>query len=412
MGGENSFVPSQIRLMRILFIHNTIPTYWAPFFKLLDQEFDNIRFIFTFLEASAITYGEEPRNTFDRLGLRDAKLCKAYFPQVVPSLLEGIPFALPKYLFTDDFDVIHDNIQSFKIILSLFASVVRRKPLITWTEQWYEFDRTLFGRLKSLILATVLRKSSAVLVPGVKAREFVHKFQIDPAKVFTMPDVSLLELSTAPQKAHEFKESHGIAQKKMILYVGRLIERKGVQHLINAFSVLCEERDDAVLVIVGQGPFMQSLQELANSTAAPKSIFFLGRVGTEELATIYSVSTICVVPSVSHTKRETDGVVLNEPWGFAVNEAMQFGKPVIATEAVGAAYDMITDGKNGFMVPERDEIKLYEKLKILIEDKELRDQMGVESRNLIASHYQYADMIAGFVAALEYVFACNTKRTH
>src|SRR5665647_1340436 len=102
----------QSRSLKILFVHNTIPTYWAPFFKLLDGAFDNITFVFTFLEASAVIYGQEHLDTFDRLDLKDARVCRAYFSKVFPPLLEGIPLGLLKYLFTDDFDVIHDNLES------------------------------------------------------------------------------------------------------------------------------------------------------------------------------------------------------------------------------------------------------------------------------------------------------------
>ena len=70
---------------------------------------------------------------------------------------------------------------------------------------------------------------------------------------------------------------------------------------------------------------------------------------------------------------------------------MLCGKPVIATDAVGAAYDLIEEGRNGFLVPERDEHALYEKLKLLVGDEKLVRQMGAESRRIIDERYQYAE---------------------
>jgi hypothetical protein len=160
---------------KILFIHNAVTTYRAPFFELLDNKFD-IRFVFTFPEASDIIYGESYQHTLSELKLRDAKVCKRYLSNALPFFSEGIPLELMNYLFAGDFDVIVDNLQSIKILLSLLASVIRKKPLIVWTEQWYDFERSFSGKLKSLILAIVLRKSSAILVAGVKAREYVYKF--------------------------------------------------------------------------------------------------------------------------------------------------------------------------------------------------------------------------------------------
>jgi len=388
--------------LKILFIHNAITTYRAPFFKLLDEEF-NIEFIFTYLEASDIIYGQDHRNTLSDLKLKDARVCKAYFSQRIPLFSEGIPLGLVAHLLTDDFDVLVDNLQSFKILLSLIGSALRRKPLILWTLQWYNFDLTFSGRLKSLVLATALKKSSAILVPGVKQREFVCQFQIDPHKVFLLPNASTIKFDEGTlQKVIKFKESYEIADKEIILYVGRLVERKGVEYLIKAFAKLRSERDDVVLVVAGDGPLKSSLQELANDLAISDSAIFLGLVDRAELPAYYCASAVCVVPSVTHAKKE--------PWGLVLNEAMQFGKPVIATEAVGAAHDLIKDGRNGFVIPERDEIALYEKLNLLFDDGQLRQQMGVASKKIIDEHYQYADMVKGFSAAMRYVCRDNEKK--
>ncbi len=86
---------------------------------------------------------------------------------------------------------------------------------------------------------------------------------------------------------------------------------------------------------------------------------------------------------------------------------MLCGKPVIATDAVRAAYDLIEGGRNGFLVPERDEHALYEKLKLLVGDEKLVRQMGAESRRIIDERYQYAEMVKGFGAAVAYV--CRRK---
>jgi glycosyltransferase involved in cell wall biosynthesis len=388
---------SPIRSVRILFIHNTIATYRAPFFKLLDQEFDNIRFIFTYLEASHIIYGQDHLKILEELKLKDARICKAYFANTIPPLPEGIPVGLARDLLLDDFDVIVEDLQSFKVILSVLASALRKKPLISWTRQWYDFSQSFVGKLQSFILAVAVKKSAALLVPGVKPREFVCKFQIDPHKVFIMPNVSVIDSPrVSPQETLKLKEYYGVKDKKIILYVGRLVERKGVEYLIKAFSLLRRERDDVVLFMVGHGPRKSHLQELARNLSVSESIFFLGPFDREELAGFYCGCTVCVIPSIT--------LATKEPWALVLNEAMQFGKPVIATEAVGAAYDLIKDGRNGFLIPERDEITLYKKLKILIDDEQLGVQMGVESKKIIESQYQYSDMVRGFSSALEYVY--------
>ena len=74
------------------------------------------------------------------------------------------------------------------------------------------------------------------------------------------------------------------------------------------------------------------------------------------------------------------------------------------------AYDLIEEGRNGFLVPERDEHALYKKLKLLVGDEKLVRQMGAESTRIINERYQYAGMVNGFGSAVAYV--CERRAKH
>jgi hypothetical protein len=90
---------------KIQFIHNALTTYRAPFFKLLDEKFD-IRFIFTAPEARDMIYGESYQRISSELRLSDAKFCKSYLSNALPSFSEGVPLGLIKYLFAGDSAVV------------------------------------------------------------------------------------------------------------------------------------------------------------------------------------------------------------------------------------------------------------------------------------------------------------------
>jgi glycosyltransferase involved in cell wall biosynthesis len=94
-----------------------------------------------------------------------------------------------------------------------------------------------------------------------------------------------------------------------------------------------------------------------------------------------------------------------EPWGLVLNEAMQFGLPIIASEAVGATYDLAENGENGFIVPEKDESALCGSLRLILENQELRIQMGRASKKLIDTHFRYEDVLISFCSALRSVYA-------
>ena len=116
------------------------------------------------------------------------------------------------------------------------------------------------------------------------------------------------------------------------LYVGRLAPEKGVDVLLAAFDGI-----DGELVVAGSGP-----EEVRLRAAASPRTRFLGHVDRDELPRWYAAADALVLPSRS------------EPWGMPLNEGAAAGLPLVSTDAVGAAHDLIEDGVNGFRVPAGD----------------------------------------------------------
>jgi glycosyltransferase involved in cell wall biosynthesis len=113
-------------------------------------------------------------------------------------------------------------------------------------------------------------------------------------------------------------------------------------------------------------------------------------MGHEQLCRVYAASDIMVLPSRS------------EPWGFVLNEAMEFGLPLVVTDAVGAGPDLVRPGENGFIVPSGDEGELVKALEKLINDPGLRTSMGEASRRIVA-HFSPENWAAGVVSAIKSV---------
>jgi len=146
------------------------------------------------------------------------------------------------------------------------------------------------------------------------------------------------------------------------LYVGRLSPEKGVDVLLSAF-----EGVDGELVIAGSGPEDKRLR-----AAAPPRARFLGHVDRDELPRWYAAADALVLPSRS------------EPWGMPLNEGAAAGLPLVATDAVGAADDLIEDGASGFRVPAGDVAALRAALHRLAGDEPFRRSAGARSRELAA----------------------------
>jgi glycosyltransferase involved in cell wall biosynthesis len=173
-------------------------------------------------------------------------------------------------------------------------------------------------------------------------------------------------------------------QPGKILFVGRLIPRKGVRYLVEAMAHL--EHSSAQLVIVGGGPQQAELEELARSTGIAERVIFAGRVSDEALQDHYRTCQIFVLPSIVDTTGDT------EMLGMVLLEAMRYRKPVIASN-VGGIPDIVQDGENGLLVPEKDPAALATALKRLLSDRELSSRLGTSGYAYAQNHFGWAAVL-------------------
>jgi glycosyltransferase involved in cell wall biosynthesis len=151
-----------------------------------------------------------------------------------------------------------------------------------------------------------------------------------------------------------------------VLFVGRLIERKGVIHLLRAFAELCKTRPDCRLRVVGGGPERLALERFCRHSGIDGRVRFFGAVSHGALPEIYAGARVFVMPA------------LEEALPNAVLEAMASGLPIITTDT-GAAE--VLDG-NGMVVPRGDEVAMWDALQRYLRDPELCARHGKRSREL------------------------------
>ena len=383
-------------MTKILFIHNTAMWYRRPFFKRLSGIYD-VKFVFTHIQVCKDIYGVEISEKIEGLKGVNYKVLKNYFNFIKPY---GIAFGAIKEAM-GDYDVLvggsWDTLSEI-IETSFYFTIakLRRKPFVIWRENWSWKGKSLKRKLITPFAKFIVTHSGAIIVPGTKHKEYFVSLGASPEKVSIMPNVSNISVKEENYRNKEkLKEELNIGNKKVVLYVGRLVKRKGVDYLIKAFAKLRKERDDVVLIIIGRGECGDELELLSKNLNIEDSVYFMGYVEDELLPAYYLLCNVCVVPSITYDTAD--------PWVFIVNEAMYFGKPVIASDAVGAAFDMIKDGVNGFIVPEKDSDALYSAMKKILSDPDLEKKMGEESKRIIEEGFRYGNMVDGFKEAIEYV---------
>lgn len=159
------------------------------------------------------------------------------------------------------------------------------------------------------------------------------------------------------------------ADAVVVLYLGRLEPHKGIDDLLQAYARAAPERPDLYLLIVGDGSLRSDIEAAA---AASRTISYAGRLSGEDVWDAYCAADIFVLPS-----RE-------EPWGLVVNEAMAAGLPVIVTDRVGCADDIVRDNVTGLVVPADAPRSLAEAIARLADSPSLRQTMGQAGEALIA----------------------------
>jgi glycosyltransferase involved in cell wall biosynthesis len=159
----------------------------------------------------------------------------------------------------------------------------------------------------------------------------------------------------------------GLKEEVRFLFCGQLIARKGVDVLLQAFDRLVHKGYPVRLLLVGRRADLDQMLA-AVSVEAKNRISYEGFFDPKRLSEIYSQAHAFVLPS------RYDG------WGVVVNQALGAGLPVICTDAVGAGYDLVDHGVNGYRVPAGDPDRLAGYMEDLIAQRERIPQFGAASR--------------------------------
>ena len=155
--------------------------------------------------------------------------------------------------------------------------------------------------------------------------------------------------------------------KKVILFVGRLVYYKGVDVLLRAMVDI----EDAILVVVGKGPERETLQELASNLGIDAQVRFPGFVSEDDLPVYYSTADLFVLPSISSS----------EAFGIVQVEAMMYGIPVVNTSLDTGVASVSRDGETGLTVPPGDVGALADAIQTLLFDPQLHAELSAAARN-------------------------------
>ncbi len=248
---------------------------------------------------------------------------------------------------------------------------------------------------KNFLYPIPLRAFDAALYVGQRSREYFEHYRYPRGRLFFSPhgvDEEAFLKATNEKAGRHIRSELGIAETEtVLLFAGKLIQRKRVQDLLVAAGI-CEKRGKRLnILIAGSGPLESELRSLASELKV--RAHFMGFQNQSRIPAICAASTIMVLPSD------------DESWGLVANEALACRVPVVLSSAVGAAPDLAGDGLAGRVFRTGDCQHLAEMLVDVLERPPSRTDLERKSRN-----YSTEACVSGIVEACAFVKA-DKRRT-
>ena len=186
-----------------------------------------------------------------------------------------------------------------------------------------------------------------------------------------------------PVDAASLRAELGLTNKKVIVSVGRLVHRKGQDHLIESMPAILKVHPDAHLLLVGKGPYLEHLAKLVAKNGLQDSVSFIGRIQYAELPAYICCGDIFAMPSRSRLMGlEVEGL------GIVYLEASACGLPVIAGKS-GGAPDAVIDGTTGLVVDGTNNEEIAKAAIALLSDPSKAQQMGAAGRQWIIDEWRW-----------------------
>ncbi|HQE50469.1 MAG TPA: glycosyltransferase family 4 protein [Fervidobacterium sp.] len=295
---------------------------------------------------------------------------------------------VPKLLSPDenisDYDIIHThNEHSFAAMAAARISKKKNIPLIVTCHGQLRFGNPLYDSIERLynksIGRSVFEKSDVIVALSSSDRDYISSFGIDEDKIIVIPNaIDPSDLERYRLKSDElesFREWYNLSDKRVVLFVGQIIQRKGISYLLKSIpQILRKSKEETSFVFVGKGDALKDSLCLAQELEIEGNVIFTGAVSARDLVAFYQISDLFVLPSLS------------EGLPTSILEAMYFGIPVVSTDIPG-----VRDHFSEFalLVSPRDEDALADAVQTLLTDRDLAKSLSRKGKALVASQYTW-----------------------
>lgn len=281
------------------------------------------------------------------------KSCRLYYLVLPFFILFGM-LSAARYAMKESFDLIHVHFPFPLALFGIAMKLVKKKPMI-YSCHGSDVNLAKKNFLFRYIFRFLLRRAECVVANSSYTEQIIKSIDHDIS-------VKIIPMGNAVFGEPSLRKVRDDA-KRQILFVGRLIEWKGVNNLINASSFLSKYIQEPFIInIVGDGPERESLEKLSQRLGA-SNIIFHGYKKGPELEEFYRTADVFVLPSIVDKMGFTEGL------GTVLLEALRFGVPLIGTD-VGGIPDIIKDKVTGILVPQKNPQAIALAISEILNDRE------------------------------------------
>ena len=195
-------------------------------------------------------------------------------------------------------------------------------------------------------------------------------------KINVIPNGINLTNFTGIDRDYDFRRQYAMDNEKIILYVGRLVYEKGVQHLIAAMPKVLSNYNDAKLIIAGRGGMIDELKAEAASLGLTDKIYFTGYLDSKKVQKMYKCADIAVFPSTY------------EPFGIVALEAMLAGVPTVVSD-VGGLNEIVNHGVDGMKAYAGNPNSIADSITALLYDHQLATNVAKKAKQKVKEQFNW-----------------------
>lgn len=331
-------------------------------------------------------------------GTAKAQIIRIPFTQRVPPWPRWffLFFRLLKIVRTQKPDVV---VAGQVLPIGLLLAVISRLTRVPFLVSVYGMDVLTAERVprKKILLGWILHRATRAIANSSYTASLVAQHGVSHKQIAVITPASSYDpasLARDTERMALLRKRHHLEDKRIVFFIGRLVERKGVRHVLAALPKLLATQPDVVFCVGGKGPERNAIEKQAHEMDLLASVIFLGSIPQDEVSAWYHLAEVFVTTQLPARSNDVEG------FGIVFLDAAAHGVPSVGGNN-GGVVDAIVDGETGILVDPMDADAVASALIRLLEDKAYARQLGERGKDRVAQSFLWRHKQAQLYSLLE-----------